>query len=55
MQNIVVANVAMPRPSSVRQACRPSHVAGTLIQSLFESILGAKALNIATSPRVVSV
>lgn len=55
MQNMVVPNVAMPLLSRTRQACNPSHVAGTLIQILFESTSGAKFWAMDTIPVFVSV
>lgn len=55
IQNMVVAKVAMPCASSASHAWRPSHVAGILMQSRFESAAGTRALKIKRIPMEVSV
>ena len=50
MQNTVVASAAIPLASTIRHACRPSHVAGILMQTLLESKSDAKPLKMARSP-----
>lgn len=50
MQNMVVANVAIPRFSSSRHAWRPSQVAGILMQIRFVSYSGSRYSNVAMIP-----